>query len=158
MFFALVYFVRFCGFAAAEKMPGRSFLRRILFRLHRFESLPVSWGGLRTTDSVDFVDSVTRPNRNPRRCGATWRRERQTLSTLAAFLAVEESALEAMLTQRTVVTRGETFTKQLGLDDANLTRDAIVKSLYEVFYVHTNNESPWFGGVYVRSFRGETSR
>lgn len=37
-----------------------------------------------------------------------------------------------MLTQRTVVTLGETFTKQLGLDDANLTRDAIVKSLYEV--------------------------
>lgn len=56
----------------------------------------------------------------------------QTLSTLAAFLAVEESALEAMLTQRTVVTLGETFTKQLGLDDANLTRDAIVKSLFEV--------------------------
>lgn len=45
---------------------------------------------------------------------------------------MEESALEAMLTQRVVVTRGETFTKQLGLDDANLTRDAIVKSLYEV--------------------------
>jgi len=56
----------------------------------------------------------------------------QTLSTLASFLAVEESALEAMLTQRTVVTIGETFTKQLGLEDANLTRDAIVKSLYEV--------------------------
>lgn len=56
----------------------------------------------------------------------------QTLSTLAAFLAVEESALEAMLTQRVVVTRGETFTKQLSADDANLTRDAIVKSLYEV--------------------------
>lgn len=45
---------------------------------------------------------------------------------------MEESALEAMLTQRVVVTRGETFTKQLSLDDANLTRDAIVKSLYEV--------------------------
>lgn len=56
----------------------------------------------------------------------------QALSTLAACLAVEESALEAMLTQRVVVTRGETFTKQLGLDEANLTRDAIVKSLYEV--------------------------
>ena len=37
-----------------------------------------------------------------------------------------------MLTQRTMVTRGETFIKQLELDDANLTRDAIVKSLYEV--------------------------
>ncbi len=56
----------------------------------------------------------------------------QTLSTLASFLAVEESALEAMLTQRTVFTMGETFTIQLGLEDANFTRDAIVKSLYEV--------------------------
>lgn len=56
----------------------------------------------------------------------------QTLATLAEFLAVEETALESMLTQRVVVTRGETFTKQLSLDDANLTRDAIVKSLYEV--------------------------
>lgn len=56
----------------------------------------------------------------------------QALSTLASLLAVEESALEAMLTQRTVVTTRETFTKQLGLEDANFTRDAIVKSLYEV--------------------------
>ncbi|CAN0252584.1 unnamed protein product, partial [Ectocarpus fasciculatus] len=52
-----------------------------------------------------------------------------------AFLAVEESALEAMLTQRVVVTRGETFTKQLSTDDANLTRDAIVKSLYEALFL-----------------------
>lgn len=37
-----------------------------------------------------------------------------------------------MLTQRVVVTRGEIFTKQLSVEDANLTRDAIVKSLYEV--------------------------
>lgn len=64
----------------------------------------------------------------------------QTLSTLAAFLAVEESALEAMLTQRVVVTRGETFTKQLSAADANLTRDAIVKSLYEV---RARVESSW---------------
>lgn len=56
----------------------------------------------------------------------------QTMSTLAECLAVEETALESMLTQRVVVTRGETFTIQLSLDDANLTRDAIVKSLYEV--------------------------
>ncbi|CAM9539979.1 unnamed protein product, partial [Ectocarpus fasciculatus] len=61
--------------------------------------------------------------------------DRETLSTLAAFLAVEESALEAMLTQRVVVTRGETFTKQLSADDANLTRDAIVKSLYEALFL-----------------------
>eukprot|EP00752_Nemacystus_decipiens_P009414 g8417.t1 len=61
--------------------------------------------------------------------------DRETLPTLAAFLAVDESALEAMLTQRTVVTRGETFTKQLGVDDAILTRDAIVKSLYEALFL-----------------------
>ncbi|CAN0342915.1 unnamed protein product, partial [Ectocarpus sp. 12 AP-2014] len=61
--------------------------------------------------------------------------DREALSTLAAFLAVEEAALEAMLTQRVVVTRGETFTKQLGLEEANLTRDAIVKSLYEALFL-----------------------
>eukprot|EP00903_Cladosiphon_okamuranus_P011132 g10508.t1 len=61
--------------------------------------------------------------------------DRETLSTLADFLAVEESALESMLTQRVVVTRGETFTKQLVLDDAILTRDAIVKSLYEALFL-----------------------
>ncbi|CBJ30507.1 conserved unknown protein [Ectocarpus siliculosus] len=61
--------------------------------------------------------------------------DREALSTLAALLAVEESALEAMLTQRVVVTRGETFTKQLSAADANLTRDAIVKSLYEALFL-----------------------
>ena len=45
---------------------------------------------------------------------------------------MEESALEAMLTQTVTVARGETFTKQLSPDNADLTRDAIVKSLYEV--------------------------
>lgn len=48
------------------------------------------------------------------------------------LLGVEESVLEAMVTQRVVTTRGEVFTKQLGVHDADLTRDAIVKSLYEV--------------------------
>lgn len=52
-----------------------------------------------------------------------------------------------MLTQRVVVTRGETFTKQLGLNDATLTRDAIVKSLYEVrtdsrYLVASRGENP----------------
>ncbi|CAM9142326.1 unnamed protein product [Ectocarpus sp. 6 AP-2014] len=61
--------------------------------------------------------------------------DREALSTLAALLAVEESALEAMLTQRVVVTLGETFTKQLSAADANLTRDAIVKSLYEALFL-----------------------
>lgn len=45
---------------------------------------------------------------------------------------MEGSALEAMLTRTVTVARGETFTKQLSVDNANLTRDAIVKSLYEV--------------------------
>lgn len=40
--------------------------------------------------------------------------------------------MESMLTQRVVVTRGEVFTKQLDVPNAELTRDAIVKSLFEV--------------------------
>lgn len=52
--------------------------------------------------------------------------------TLAELLGVEESVLEAMLTQRVVTTRSEVFTKQLSVPDAELTRNAIVKSLYEV--------------------------
>lgn len=58
----------------------------------------------------------------------------QALSTLSKLLGVKELVLEAMLTQRVVTTRGEVFTKQLGVHDADLTRDAIVKSLYEVRY------------------------
>lgn len=58
----------------------------------------------------------------------------QMLKTLAALLLVEEDVLEAMLTRRTVNTRGETFTKKLGVQDADFTRDGIVKSLYEVQY------------------------
>lgn len=42
-----------------------------------------------------------------------------------------ERVLEAMLTQRVVTTRGEVFTKQLSVQDAEYTRNAIVKSLYE---------------------------
>lgn len=56
----------------------------------------------------------------------------QALVTLASLLGVEEAVLEKMLTQRVVQTRGEVFVKQLEENDANLTRDAIVKSLYEV--------------------------
>lgn len=82
--------------------------------------------------SSPFTSVVFALTQGPQELNLAWLRMRQALSTLAGFLAVEESALEAMLTQRVVVTRGETFTKQLGLEDANLTRDAIVKSLYEV--------------------------
>ncbi|CAM9621035.1 unnamed protein product, partial [Ectocarpus sp. 13 AM-2016] len=53
------------------------------------------------------------------------------LKKLSALLGVETSLLEAMLTQREVKTMAETFTKKLELQDASLTRDAIVKSLYE---------------------------
>lgn len=56
----------------------------------------------------------------------------QALTKLTELLGVEESVLEAMLTQRIVTTRGEVFIKQRSLSDAELTRDAIVKSLYEV--------------------------
>lgn len=48
------------------------------------------------------------------------------------MLGVEGLALDAMLTQSVTIARGETFTKQLSPANANLTRDAIVKSLYEV--------------------------
>lgn len=37
-----------------------------------------------------------------------------------------------MLTQRVVTTKGEVFVKQMSVPDAVFTRDAIVKSLYEV--------------------------
>ena len=45
---------------------------------------------------------------------------------------MDETRLEAMLTVREVVTRGETFKIKLAVHEAELTRDAIVKSLYEV--------------------------
>eukprot|EP00903_Cladosiphon_okamuranus_P006316 g6191.t2 len=60
--------------------------------------------------------------------------DRETLSVLASLLAVEEAALEAMLTQTVTVAGGESFTKQLSPDNANLTRDAIAKSLYEALF------------------------
>lgn len=65
-------------------------------------------------------------------CAYDARAVEQALATLAMLLGVEETVLEAMLTQRVVTTRAEVFTKQLGVPDADLTRDAIVKSLYEV--------------------------
>ena len=45
---------------------------------------------------------------------------------------MEDAVLEQMLTQRVVKTTREVFTKQLLVQEADLTRDAIVKSLYEV--------------------------
>ncbi|CAM9101018.1 unnamed protein product, partial [Hapterophycus canaliculatus] len=61
--------------------------------------------------------------------------DRQALSTLAALLGLEDSALEMMLAQRVVATRGETFTLHYSVADAELTRDAIVKSLYEALFL-----------------------
>ncbi|CAM9467577.1 unnamed protein product, partial [Ectocarpus fasciculatus] len=61
--------------------------------------------------------------------------DNETLSTLARLLGVEEEALRTMLTQRVIATRGEIFTIQVGLDDASLVRDAIVKSLYEALFL-----------------------
>lgn len=56
----------------------------------------------------------------------------QALETLSGLLGVKASLLEEMLTQRVVKRANEVFTKQLGVLEASLTRDAIVKSLYEV--------------------------
>ncbi|CAM9264982.1 unnamed protein product, partial [Sphacelaria rigidula] len=61
--------------------------------------------------------------------------DRAALATLAELLGVEEVVMEAMLTQRVVTTRGEIFTKQLSVQDASFTRDAIVKSLYEAMFL-----------------------
>ncbi|CAM9603433.1 unnamed protein product, partial [Sphacelaria rigidula] len=61
--------------------------------------------------------------------------DRAVLTTLAKLLGVTEAVLESMLTQRVVTTRGEVFTKQLSVTDAELTRDAIVKSLYEALFL-----------------------
>ncbi|CAB1114761.1 unnamed protein product [Ectocarpus sp. CCAP 1310/34] len=61
--------------------------------------------------------------------------DRGALATLASLLGVEEAVLEKMLTQRVVQTRGEVFVKQLEENDAKLTRDAIVKSLYEALFL-----------------------
>ncbi|CAM9285240.1 unnamed protein product, partial [Hapterophycus canaliculatus] len=57
------------------------------------------------------------------------------LATLASLLGVAEADLESMLTKRVVKTRMEVFTKQLGVQDANLARDAIVKSIYEALFL-----------------------
>lgn len=56
----------------------------------------------------------------------------QAIKTLSMLLGVKETLLEAMLTERVITTRTETFTRKLNVPDAELTRDAIVKSLYEV--------------------------
>ncbi|CAM9665996.1 unnamed protein product [Ascophyllum nodosum] len=61
--------------------------------------------------------------------------DREALSNLASLLGLDEQSLEAMLTQRVVTTHGEVFTIQLDVSNAELTRDAIVKSLYEALFL-----------------------
>lgn len=51
-------------------------------------------------------------------------------------MGVKEQALEDMLTLKVVpVTRGEVFTKRLGVKEAVRARDAAVKSLYEAIFL-----------------------
>lgn len=57
---------------------------------------------------------------------------RQALDMLSGLMGVEASVVEAMLTLREVKAGGEVYTKKLSVQDANLTRDALVKSMYEV--------------------------
>lgn len=58
------------------------------------------------------------------------------MSTAAALLGVREKALEDMLTLKVVpVTRGEVFTKHLGIKEAVRARDAAIKSLYEAMFL-----------------------
>lgn len=47
-------------------------------------------------------------------------------------MGVEAALLEAMLTRRVVKTGREEFTKKLGVQDAALSRDAVVKALFQV--------------------------
>lgn len=57
----------------------------------------------------------------------------QTLETAAAMLGLGVQNLESMLTLKVVpVTRGEVFTKKLGIKEAVRARDAAIKTLYEV--------------------------
>lgn len=56
----------------------------------------------------------------------------QALERLAELVAIQVGELEAMLTVRKVKQGLEVFSKQLDVQDAARTRDAIVKALYEV--------------------------
>lgn len=51
---------------------------------------------------------------------------------MSELIGVEVALVRSMLTQRVVKTVTEAYTKKLGVQDAKLTRDAIVKTLYEV--------------------------
>ncbi|CAM9355556.1 unnamed protein product [Discosporangium mesarthrocarpum] len=57
------------------------------------------------------------------------------LQNLGDLLGVDMGALESLLIQRVVKTRGEVFTKKLDLQDATRTRDAVVKALYQAMFL-----------------------
>ncbi|CAM9410394.1 unnamed protein product, partial [Sphacelaria rigidula] len=62
--------------------------------------------------------------------------DRETLETTANLLGVGVKNLEDMLTIKVVpVTRGEVFTKRLGIKEAVRSRDAAIKSLYEAVFL-----------------------
>ena len=48
------------------------------------------------------------------------------------MMGVDAALVEAMLTKRVVKTGREEFTKKLGVQDAALSRDAVVKALFQV--------------------------
>lgn len=54
------------------------------------------------------------------------------MDLLGSLLGLEADVVNAMLRQREVTTMGETFNKRLGVQEAERTRDAIVKAVYEV--------------------------
>ena len=56
----------------------------------------------------------------------------QALGKLSALMGIDTALLETMLTKRVVKTGREEFTKKLGVQDAGLSRDAVVKALFEV--------------------------
>ncbi|CAM9385107.1 unnamed protein product [Phaeothamnion confervicola] len=57
------------------------------------------------------------------------------LTRVAALAGVGEDALRALLCQRTVKARGESFTKQLTVQEAMYARDATAKALYEALFL-----------------------
>eukprot|EP00904_Undaria_pinnatifida_P007253 jgi/Undpi1/3658/HiC_scaffold_16.g07028.m1 len=66
------------------------------------------------------------------------------LGKLSALMGIDTALLETMLTKRVVKTGREEFTKKLGVQDAGLSRDAVVKALFEALFlwiVRVINES-----------------
>lgn len=58
------------------------------------------------------------------------------LKTAADLLKIDHNELRLLLTQRQVETRGETFHVSLTVREANFTRDAVTKAIYETLFSH----------------------